>query len=221
MPEAKQGKRVRTRSLLLVAVQELLLDPEVPKVSVQQVVARAGVAQGTFYNYFDELSAAIEAVGELLLAEHFRTVLRAIAGAEDAAEVVVRSDMQTLMLFAHRPDVGRIVFDSGEPIDRLILLRHARVQLLANIEWGVRTGVFSPGDVDAACSIHIGAMVGACLDIHRGRLSVDVAPELAGRLLRDLGVSARMCRRLISAPQEFEPWRPLPLLANDSGEEST
>lgn len=220
MRAATQGKRVRTRSMLLVAVQELLLDPEVSKVSVQNVVARAGVAQGTFYNYFDDLPAALEAVGELLIAEQFRTLLRAIEGAEDAAEVVVRSDLQTLMLFAYRPDVGRIVFDSGEPIDRLILVKHAREQLLANIQWGVRTGVFSPGDVGAACSVHIGAIVGACLDIHRGRLSIDVAPELAGRLLRDLGVSARKCRRLAGVPQEFEPWRPLPLVAIDSGGES-
>lgn len=184
--------------------------------SVQNVVARAGVAQGTFYNYFEALPAAIEAVGELLLAEHFRTVLLAISGAGDAAEVVVRSDLQTLMLFAYRPDVGRIVFDSRESLDRLILLRHARERLLANLQWGVRTGVFAPGDLQTACSIHIGAVVGACLDIHRQRLSVDAVPEVAERLLRDLGVSARRRRRLIGVPQDFEPWRPLPL-SNDEG----
>lgn len=211
MTAAVNGKRVRTRAALLVALQDLLLDPKVARVSVDQVVERAGVAHGTFYNYFDSVDEALEAVGELLLAEQFRTVLRAIDGATDAAEVVARSDLQTLMLFAFRPDVGRIIFDAGEPIDRLILVRHAREQLLANLKWGVRTGVFSPGDVQTACSIHIGAIVGACLDIHRGRLSVDSAPEVAARLLRDLGVSARRSRRLVSVPQEFQPWPPLPL----------
>jgi AcrR family transcriptional regulator len=170
------------------------------------------VAQGTFYNYFDSLPAAVEAVGELLLGEHFRTVLRVIADATDAAEVVARSDLQTLMLFAHRPDVGRLVFDSREPIDRVILFRDARSQLIANLQWGSNAGVFHAGDLQVAASVHIGAMIGASLDLHRGRLPIEAAPEIVGRLLRDLGVSKRKSARLSEAPQEFEPWRPLPMV---------
>ncbi|MCB1266199.1 MAG: TetR/AcrR family transcriptional regulator [Mycobacterium sp.] len=203
--------RAGTRDALLEAVQEFLLDPGPSPISVPQVVARAGVAQGTFYNYFDSLPAAIEAVGKLLLAEHFRTLLRVIDGADDAAEVVARSDLQTLMLFAHRHDVGCLVFDSGEPIDRLILFRDARSQLLANLQWGVATGAFAAGNLQAAASIHIGAMVGASLDVYRGRLSVDDGPEVIARLLRDLGVEPSRSERLAHRPQEFEPWAPLPL----------
>lgn len=213
MPAAKKGTKLPTRAALLVALQELLLESERSAVSVPRLVSRAGVAQGTFYNYFASLSAAIHAVGELLLAEHFRTVLRAIDGATNAAEVVARSDRQTLMLFANRPDVGRLVFESGEAVDRLILFRQARVQLAANLQWGVDTGVFSVGDVDVACSIHIGAMVGACLDVYRGRLSIDSAPELIARLLLDLGVSKRKAARLVRDKQDFQPWRALPLIA--------
>jgi len=205
------GGRTRTRDALLGAVQELLLEPETSPISVPQVVASAGVAQGTFYNYFDSLPAAVEAVGKLLLAEHFRTLLRVIDGADDAAEVVARSDLQTLMLFARRPDVGRLVFDCGEPIDRLILFRGARSQLLANLQWGVATGAFAAGNLQAAASIHIGAMVGASLDVYRGRLSVDDGPEVIARLLRDLGVKQARAERLARRPQEFEPWAALPL----------
>jgi len=32
-------------------------------VSVPQVIGRAGVSQGTFYNYFDSLTDALDAVG--------------------------------------------------------------------------------------------------------------------------------------------------------------
>lgn len=215
MPATRSGTKIPTKAALLVALQELLLESGGSAVSVPRLVSRAGVAQGTFYNYFESLPAAIHEVGELLLAEHFRTVLRAIDGATNAAEVVARSDRQTLMLFAHRPDVGRLVFESGEAVDRLILFRQARVQLAANLQWGVDTGVFSVGDVDVACSIHIGAMVGACLDVYRGRLSIDSAPELVARLLCDLGVSKRKAARLIGVEQSFQPWRALPLVAED------
>lgn len=200
---------------LLVALQELLLDPDTATVSVPKLVNRAGVSQGTFYNYFESLPAAMEAVGALLLAEHFRTVLRVIADAADAAEVVARSDLQTLMLFAHRPDIGRLVFDSGQPIDRLIIVRGSRRQLLANLQWGVDTGVLSPGNLESACSVHIGAIVGASLEVHRGRLSDDDARDVVARLLRDLGVTQRRSKRLVETPQEFEPWRPLPLIPRE------
>lgn len=218
MTATKTGKAARTRAALLAALQQCLLESAGAAVSVPQLVARAGVAQGTFYNYFESLPAAVDAVGELLLAEHFRTVLNVIAGAADAAEVVARSDLQTLMLFARRPDVGRLIFESGQPVDRLIFFKAARRHLLANLQWGADTGVFSAGDLQVACSIHIGAMIGASLDVHRGRLTLDAGPEVVARLLRELGVSKRRAMRLAGAPQEFEQWRALPLVPDDEEE---
>ena len=218
MPPTRPATRIGTRAALLVALQELLLDSEGSAVSVPRVVARAGVAQGTFYNYFESLPAAIHAVGELVLAEHFRTLLRVIDGVTDVAEVVARSDRQLLMLFAHRPDVGRLVFDSGESADRFFVFDDGRRQFAATVQWGIDSGVFFVDDVDVAYSIHIGAMLGGCLDIYRGRLPVEKAPVLVGRLLRDLGMTKRKATRLVSMPQQFEPWRTLPLIAQEERE---
>ncbi len=97
--------------------------------TIPRLVARANVAQGTFYNHFDSLAAAIDAVSELLLAEHYRTMLRVIRDTEDAAEVIARSGLQTLMVFDRRPDVGKLVFDTGLPLDRIMLMRGFRKQL--------------------------------------------------------------------------------------------
>jgi len=211
----KSRKRGATRAQLLISLQELLLESRQGRVTVPQLVARADVAQGTFYNYFDTLPAAIEAVGELLLAEHYRTLLRVVADTAYAAEVVARSALQTLMLFALRPDVAKLVFDSGEAPDRLVLMRDLRVQLLATLRWGVNTGVLAPGNPQAAASVHMGAMIGASLDVYRGRLCLGDAPDVVDRLLRDLGVDTRRAARLAHAPQQFEPWRPLPLVPKE------
>ena len=183
--------------------------------SVPRLVARAAVAQGTFYNYFDSLPAAVDAVGDLLLAEQYRTLLRVVDGAADAAEVVARAHLQTFLLFGHRPDVGRLIFDSGASTDRLIPLRNARGQMERTLYWGIETGVFAIEHVPAACSIQTGAVIGACQDIHRGRLSLDAAPYVTERLLRELGVPPRRAARLAGRAQEFEPWRPLPLVPED------
>jgi AcrR family transcriptional regulator len=208
---ATPTKRERTRDVLLTALQELLLDPGATVVSVPQVVGRAGAAQGTFYNYFESLSEAIDAVGALLLAEHIRVLRVVTSGAADTAEIVARSARQTLMLFVDRPDVGRLVFDSGLPVDRFV--GGLRGHLHDDLRLGIDRGDFSVPDFDIATSVYTGTMLGACLDLHRGRLAADAIPDVVGYLLRALGVNTRKAQRLVSAPQEFVQWAPLPLSA--------
>jgi AcrR family transcriptional regulator len=192
-----------------MALQELLLDPGATAVSVPQVVGRAGAAQGTFYNYFESLPEAIDAVGALLLAEHIRVLRVVTSGAADTAEIVARSARQTLMLFVDRPDVGRLIFDSGLPVDRFV--GGLRGHLHDDLRLGIDRGDFSVPDFDIASSVYTGTMLGACLDLHRGRLAADAIPDVVGYLLRALGVNTRKAQRFVSAPQEFVQWASLPL----------
>ena len=208
---AAATKRTRTRDALLVAVQELLLDPDVAAVSVPQVVARCGVSQGTFYNYFDSISDAIDAVGALILAEHARVLEAVTAGAADEAELVARSSGQTLLLMARRPDIGRLLFDSGLPADRIT--GGVRAHLHGDLQRGIDAGVFTVADFQVVGTVYAGAVLGACLDLYRGRLPVGAVPEVVEHLLRVLGVGKATAQRLAYAPREFMDWRPLPLSA--------
>jgi AcrR family transcriptional regulator len=199
-----------------MALQELLLDPGATALSVPQVVGRAGAAQGTFYNYFESLSEAIDAVGALLLVEHIRVLRVVTSGAADTAEIVARSACQTLTLFVDRPDVGRLIFDSGLPVDRFVggLRGHLHDDLRRGIDRGdFSVTDFDVPDFDIATSVYTGTMLGTCLDLHRGQLSASAIPEVVGYLLHVLGVSARKAHRLVAAPQEFVQWAPFPLSA--------
>ena len=209
MTTAAPAKRNRTRVALLTALQELLLDPAAPAISVPQVVSRCGVSQGTFYNYFESLPHAIDAVGALILAEHARVLEAVTADAADEAELVSRSARQTFTLMAHRPDVGRLLFDSGLPADRFG--DGVRAHLYGDLRRGVDAGVFTVPDFEVTCTVCAGVILGASLDLYRGRLPADAIPAITGQLLGLLGVSRRTARRLVSAPQEFAPWQPLPL----------
>jgi len=195
--------------VLLVALQELLLDPDIASVSVPLVVGRAGAAQGTFYNYFESIPAAIDAIGALLLAEHTRVLELVTSGAADTAEIVARSARQMLMLFAHRPEVGRLIFDSGLPVDRFAT--GLRGHLHHDLQLGIARGDFSVSNFDVASTVYTGTMLGTCLDLHRGQLPASAIPEVVGYLLQVLGVSARKAHRLVAAPQEFVQWAPFPL----------
>ena len=203
------AKKERTRSSLLVAVQEILLDPQVAAISVPQIVERAGVAQGTFYNYFDSLSDAINGVGLLVLLEHARVLQTVVEGAADHAEVVARSAKQTLMLTSCQPGAGRMLFESGVPID--LLISGMRAHLLNDLTVGVDEGVFSVDNLQVASTIYVGTVVGASMDLYQGRLELGAIPAIVAYLLRLFGVNARKAERLAATPQEFAPWRPFPL----------
>lgn len=211
MTTAAPTKRARTRSGLLVALQELLLDPDVSTVSVPQVVGRVGASQGTFYNYFDSLPEAVDAVGALILTEHTRVLQIVTAGAADTTEIVARSARQTLMMLVHRPEVGRLIFDSGLPVDRFAT--GLRGHFHDDLRHGIDRGDFSVADFAVASTVYTGTMIGACLDLHRGLLTADAVPDVVGHLLRTLGVSPGTAQRIISAPQEFVQWAPIPLSA--------
>ena len=211
MTTATPTKRARTRGALLVALQELLLDPDIASVSVPLVVGRAGAAQGTFYNYFESLPEAIDAVGGLILAEHTRVLTAVTSGAVDTAEIVARSARQMLMLLANRADAGRLIFDSGLPVDRFA--SGLRGHFHHDLRLGIGRGDFSVSNFEVASTVYTGTMLGACLDLHRGQLPASAIPDVVGYLLRPLGVNARKAQRLISAPQEFVQWAPFPLSA--------
>ena len=203
------ARKARTRAALLASLQDVLLDPLLTTVSVPQVVSRCGVSQGTFYNHFDSLPAAIDGIGALLLTEHIRVLEAVTAGAAGPAEIVARSARQTLMLLAFRPDVGHLLFDSGLPADRF--LSGVRAHLHRDLQRGIDAGVFAVADFQVVSTIYAGVIMGASLDIHRGRLPVEAVPAVAEYLLGLLGVDESEARRLAAAPQDFVQWRPLPL----------
>ena len=53
MEVIKSDKRKVTKRSLLNAAQELVFEKGHDRVSVQEITARARVATGTYYNYFD------------------------------------------------------------------------------------------------------------------------------------------------------------------------
>jgi len=48
-----EERRIRTRAALLDAARDLVFEHEHDKSSIQEITNRAGVATGTFYNYFE------------------------------------------------------------------------------------------------------------------------------------------------------------------------
>jgi AcrR family transcriptional regulator len=62
-------RRERTRQVLLTAAKRVFAEAPIDRLSVDDVVASAGLAKGTFYYHFRDFDALIVAIGEELAAE--------------------------------------------------------------------------------------------------------------------------------------------------------
>lgn len=208
MNVAAGGKRQRTRDQLLVAAQELLLEGDVP-LTIKLVANRAGMVHASFYNYFGTIEALLAEIEQLFFAAHGRLMAELVGGCEDIAEIFALITRQTLRFVVQSPQNGRIMFDSGLPIDRFI--GDLRQALQADIRRGVASGRFRAADAALSAAVIAGSVIGVALELHRGRLGADAVEAATQMLLEHLGVEAGEAARLARMEAAFLDPPKLPL----------
>jgi AcrR family transcriptional regulator len=209
LPPAGTGKRGRTLDGLLAALQSLLLERGAGAFSISDISERAGAAQGTFYNYASSVDDLIEELAALLSASLAVLGRRAPCAETDPVAAFVFKTRRTLGISVQAPDYGRLLFDSGLPADRL--LADLRRDLEADIRMGTASGVFKPAKPALAASLVAGCMLGAGLDLHRGKLPKSAIEDAAAEMLVMLGLPRAAAQQAASVRIRFEAPAPLPL----------
>ena len=187
--------RARTRALLLDAAVRLFARQGVGAIAIHEIAAEAGVANGTFYNYFRTREEVLEAVS-VRLAERLQEEITATsAGVTDGAE---------RMAIATRRFVTQAVRD---PVWAAALLRvstsstQGRARLagpvLHDLRVGRRRGKFTYRDETAALDLVTGTVLAGIRSVLEGRAGADHPALVAGMILRGLGVSASQADELV------------------------
>ena len=200
-------KKERTRRQLIAAGLRVLARKG-QGLTVSDVVAEAEVSNGTFYNYFDDREALVEAV-----AEHSALALAAAAAREPVDDPARRFALATTHVLRHaREDdtwarvMLRLV---GRPGSGLDLARYLREDLAE----GAAQGRFEVGPDDATLDQVAGLIVMTIRRIVQGGAAPDAAQQAVRRGLRALGLdedeSARLAAEAAEAPS------PLPDPADD------
>jgi len=208
-PPVGTGKRGRTLDSLLAALQALLLERGAGTLSISDVAERAGVAQGTFYNYASSLDGLIDALATLLSAAVGTLRRDAPSAKTDAVAAFAFKTRQMLSLFVAAPDYGRLLFESGLPVDRFLL--GLRKDLEADIRIGAEAGAFKTANPALSASIIAGCLVGVALDLYRSQLSSAVIEETTAEMLVLLGVTREVATRAAVARLRLEAPPALPL----------
>jgi AcrR family transcriptional regulator len=148
--------RAARRAALVSAAATVFAQRGVADATVSEIVKAAGVAQGTFYLYFDSKDDAVLAVVERVAHAIFESTAARIDVATSAvdkllalgavlSEIGAQPDAAALVDLMHRPE-SRILHDRlAEDLTlRLVPL------LQAIVEQGVAEGVFATDDTRAA-----------------------------------------------------------------------
>ena len=203
------GKRSRTLDDILAAAQRLLLTRSAASLSISEVAAEAGVVQGTFYNYFEDIDALLDEVGHVLLTRLTDHLARIAHQSATPAETFSAKTRQALRVFAQTPGLSRMLFDIGLPVDRF--LRHLHQDIKADVTDGLKAGDFKAANADLLLSTVCGAITGLALDLHRKRLPVTTIDPATAELLRLLGVPPAKAKRISTAKMTFAGPIHLPL----------
>jgi len=187
--EIGRERRSRTRAQILEAAAKLFAEQAVAAVTVDSVVAAAGVAKGTFYYHFqnmEDLAAAVSAK----LAESFDHLL--------APELREMRDPIERLSFAFKKYLDKATAD---PIwTRLIVqgsqapgdfVPEVRAHIKTDIIQAIADRRVSIEDADLAADLVIGIWIQIARSTLDRRPAADLPDEALAALLRALGVQTK------------------------------
>lgn len=188
-PARTDRRRTRTRAALMRAGQTLFAARSVDAVSIDEIVAAADVAKGSFYNHFPDKEALAQALGEEV--RHGVELLAAEVGAgfDDPAERVARALCGFVRQACAEPERARAMqrLFPAAAVPDAPMNRGVRADVAAGLQAGRFAGLSREAAVLAAVGL---------VQVAVARASApDAAPaaqlgrELAFALLRGLGVA--------------------------------
>lgn len=196
--ERMDRRRVRTRAALLRAGQQLFSERSVDGVSIDDIVAAAQVAKGSFYNHFPDKEALAKE-----LADVARTSVEAMTsslsvGIDDPAERVARALCAFARQAVENPvGVGAMLrLFHGASIPDFPMNRGVRAEVHAGISGGRFTGL----SVESGVLMTVGVaqiLVARVLEQDtRAVQGAVLARDLVFGLLRGLGLEAASAKAI-------------------------
>jgi AcrR family transcriptional regulator len=181
-------RRLRTRDALVSAAEQLFAARGPDAVSIDEIVARANIAKGSFYNHFDDKDALAKEISRAIRIEIEREVDAINKGIADAASRVARALCAFCRFASRNPERVRAMLhlhpsatDPKAPMNEGVR---------RDVMFGLAAGTFAATSRDAAILFVIGAVQAS---FHRAGVigeaaTRQLAPAMASHLLQGLGL---------------------------------
>lgn len=201
-PRANERVRARTRGKLLQAARVTMSRKGIAGTAINDITEEAGVAFGSFYNYFsskEEIARAVFIEDMLAIADLLDRIRPADA---DIAEIVGLNIRQTLRHALKDPIWGWFFVHAASSVSDLVETMGGR--LARDIRIGVDAGRFKCADVLAAMDCIIGGALHVLRQVLEGRRAPETVERFTEFALRGLGVRDTEIPAIIKAVQHYE-----------------
>ena len=188
------GKRERTRSALLDATVAVVAAKGMEAAKILDITEAAGLANGTFYNYFSDKEEILRETAYGIALAVSRQLDQEMSGIEDGAKRVTTATTRFIEITISEPDWAHVLLGSAEhmPDVRRDIFRYLR----SDIERGVTQGKF---DVEVTPFLldQVAALIGVALraQLHGG-CDPNASRQTCESILRLLGMSPAKARKL-------------------------
>jgi AcrR family transcriptional regulator len=195
--ERVDRRRVRTRAALLRAGQQLFSERSVDGVSIDDIVAAADVAKGSFYNHFPDKEALARELSDAARASVEEMAATLSVGVDDPAERVARALCAFARNAAENPvgEGAMLRLFHGAGIPDFPMNRGVRAEVHAGITGGRFTGL----SVESGVLLTVGVaqiLVARILEQSGRRGAETLTRDLVFGLLRGLGLESASAKAI-------------------------
>jgi AcrR family transcriptional regulator len=182
----------RTRAALLAAGRRLYSERPIDAVTVDDIVAAAGVGKGSFYNHFEDRDALVRAISGSIRENIEAAVAQANAEVVDPARRLARAVCVYLRYGIDEPESARVMVrvHSGRTSPTAPLNRG----LVDDISNGLAAGRFAVATLEGGMLYVLGVTQLALVRVTQDpseSLAISIAQQMCALLLRGLGLSSR------------------------------
>lgn len=179
-------RRQRMRLRLLGVAYSIAAEQGMGAVTIDAVIARAEVARGTFYKYFESPYVLLQDVGREVSDALIEVMQPYVPPLEDPAERIAAGVRIILRLVQQNPMLGGFLVRTGWPaVD-------VTPQFYASVGNTLLTGIaqrrFATMPVELALSLVIGTMIGAMNAIVSKTMPPELPEQTAATILLGLGL---------------------------------
>jgi AcrR family transcriptional regulator len=199
-----RDRSARTRAELIAAARRLYATRPFDQVTVDEVVAAAGVAKGTFYVHFDSLAELQSLLADELAREFDELLQPRRMALDDPIERIAAGCGAFVAQALNDPAWGALVAHSAAAMPNVAGV--ARKRLKEDIDRAARGGHLGGVPADLAFDFASGMVLQAMLSAPQKRRSPRQAPDVVAGILRAIGVApdraAAVARRAIARAQD-------------------
>lgn len=184
---AESAVRARTRALLVDAALRVFARKGAGAAAIHEIAAEAGVANGTFYNYFRTREELLAAASMQLADRLHEQIAASRAAVDDPAERVAIGSRRFVLQARRDPTWGAAILRvwASSPV----VPRGTAAPFMADLRAGRRRGRLRFASETAAVDLVQGAVLAGMRTVLEGRAGEAHASAIAALVLRGLGVA--------------------------------